>query len=52
MQSCRVCGMSRVFDEASFHFSPSLKKDLITSGRLPKSTVKMIIQMQDWFAYV
>jgi MoaA/NifB/PqqE/SkfB family radical SAM enzyme len=33
-QSCQVCGMSRVFDETSFHFSPHLKKDLIESGRL------------------
>lgn len=33
-QSCQVCGMSRVFDETSFHFSPHLKKDLINSGRL------------------
>jgi MoaA/NifB/PqqE/SkfB family radical SAM enzyme len=34
MESCRVCGMSRVFDEASFHFSPKLKQDLIGAGRL------------------
>jgi MoaA/NifB/PqqE/SkfB family radical SAM enzyme len=34
MESCRVCGMSRVFDEASFHFSPKLKQDLIADGRL------------------
>lgn len=33
-QSCQVCGMSRVFDETSFHFSPKLKQDLIGSGRL------------------
>jgi MoaA/NifB/PqqE/SkfB family radical SAM enzyme len=33
-QSCQVCGMSRVFDETSFHFSPHLKMDLINSGRL------------------
>ena len=33
-QSCQVCGMSRVFDETSFHFSPHLKMDLIKSGRL------------------
>lgn len=33
-QSCKVCGLSRVFDETSFHFSPHLKKDLIESGRL------------------
>ena len=33
-QSCRVCGMSRVFDETSFHFSPYLKKTLVKSGRL------------------
>jgi uncharacterized coiled-coil protein SlyX len=34
LQSCQVCGMSRVFDETSFHFSPMLKLDLIKSGRL------------------
>lgn len=33
-QSCQVCGMSRVFDETSFHFSPHLKMELIKSGRL------------------
>ncbi len=33
-QSCQVCGLSRVFDETSFHFSPHLKMDLIKSGRL------------------
>jgi MoaA/NifB/PqqE/SkfB family radical SAM enzyme len=32
--SCRVCGMSRIFDETSFHFSPLLKKELIAAGRL------------------
>jgi MoaA/NifB/PqqE/SkfB family radical SAM enzyme len=32
--SCRVCGMSRVFDETSFHFSPTLKRTLIDTGRL------------------
>ena len=34
MASCRVCGMSRVFDETSFHFSPKLKQDLISKGKL------------------
>ena len=34
--SCRVCGMSRVFDEVSFHFSPKLKQDLMAEGRLEK----------------
>ena len=33
-RSCRVCGMSRVFDETSFHFSPYLKKTLVESGKL------------------
>ncbi len=33
-QSCNMCGMARVFDETSFHFSPHLKMDLINSGRL------------------
>lgn len=32
--SCRVCGMSRVFDETSFHLSPKLKQDLIKAKRL------------------
>ncbi len=32
--SCRVCGMSRIFDETSFHFSPNLKKELLAAGRL------------------
>jgi MoaA/NifB/PqqE/SkfB family radical SAM enzyme len=34
LPSCRICGMSRVFDETSFHFSPLLKKELIAAGRL------------------
>jgi MoaA/NifB/PqqE/SkfB family radical SAM enzyme len=33
-ESCRVCGMSRVFDETSFHFSPTLKQKLIATGKL------------------
>jgi MoaA/NifB/PqqE/SkfB family radical SAM enzyme len=33
-QSCQVCGMSRIFDETSFHFSPHMKNRLIESGRL------------------
>jgi MoaA/NifB/PqqE/SkfB family radical SAM enzyme len=33
-RSCRVCGMARVFDETSFHFSPYLKKTLVESGKL------------------
>jgi MoaA/NifB/PqqE/SkfB family radical SAM enzyme len=33
-RSCQVCGMSRVFDESSFHFSPYLKKTLVDSGKL------------------
>jgi MoaA/NifB/PqqE/SkfB family radical SAM enzyme len=33
-QSCQVCGMSRVFDETSFHFSPKLKQNLIDEGRI------------------
>jgi len=32
--SCRVCGMSRIFDETSFHFSPLLKRELIKAGKL------------------
>ncbi len=32
--SCQVCGMSRVFDEISFHFSPKMKQALIAAGRL------------------
>ncbi len=32
--SCRVCGMSRIFDETSFHFSPKLKQILIKEGRI------------------
>jgi MoaA/NifB/PqqE/SkfB family radical SAM enzyme len=32
--SCQLCGMSRVFDETSFHFSPKLKQALIAGGRL------------------
>ena len=32
--SCQVCGMSRVFDETSFHFSPKLKQTLIKEGRI------------------
>jgi MoaA/NifB/PqqE/SkfB family radical SAM enzyme len=31
--SCRVCGMLRVFDETSFHFSPKMKQALIAAGR-------------------
>jgi MoaA/NifB/PqqE/SkfB family radical SAM enzyme len=37
-ESCRVCGMSRVFDETSFHFSPKLKQELIADGRLSEIT--------------
>lgn len=38
-QSCKVCGMFRVFDETSFHFSPYLKKTLIEAGKLtPESS--------------
>jgi len=33
-QSCRVCGMSRVFDEFSFHLSPHMKRSLIEQGKL------------------
>src|SRR6516164_1689945 len=33
-QSCRVCNLTRVFDETSFHFSAYLKKQLIASGQL------------------
>lgn len=32
--SCQVCGMSRVFDETSFHFSPNMKQGLLRDGRL------------------
>src|SRR5262245_48374529 len=33
-QSCRVCSLTRVFDETSFHFSGILKQQLIASGEL------------------
>jgi MoaA/NifB/PqqE/SkfB family radical SAM enzyme len=33
-KSCRVCNLTRVFDETSFHFSPFLKQKLIASGQL------------------
>jgi MoaA/NifB/PqqE/SkfB family radical SAM enzyme len=33
-ESCHVCGLSRVFDETSFHLSPKLKQQLIGVGRL------------------
>jgi MoaA/NifB/PqqE/SkfB family radical SAM enzyme len=33
-QSCRVCNLTRVFDETSFHFSAYLKQRLIASGEL------------------
>jgi MoaA/NifB/PqqE/SkfB family radical SAM enzyme len=32
--SCQVCGLSRVFDEMSFHFTPKLKGQLISANRL------------------
>jgi MoaA/NifB/PqqE/SkfB family radical SAM enzyme len=32
--SCRACGLSRIFDEASFHFSFLVKRQLIAEGRL------------------
>jgi hypothetical protein len=32
--SCLACGISRVFDEMSFHFSPKLKQALIAQGRI------------------
>jgi wyosine [tRNA(Phe)-imidazoG37] synthetase (radical SAM superfamily) len=33
-KSCRVCNLTRVFDETSFHFSPYLKQRFIASGGL------------------
>ena len=33
-QSCRVCNLTRVFDESSFHYSADLKKRLLASGEL------------------
>src|SRR5262245_52131535 len=33
-QSCRVCNLTRVFDETSFHYSAYLKQQLIASGQL------------------
>jgi wyosine [tRNA(Phe)-imidazoG37] synthetase (radical SAM superfamily) len=33
-QSCRVCNLTRVFDETSFHYSAYLKKHMIASGEL------------------
>jgi MoaA/NifB/PqqE/SkfB family radical SAM enzyme len=33
-QSCRVCNLTRVFDETSFHYSAYLKQQLIASGKL------------------
>jgi MoaA/NifB/PqqE/SkfB family radical SAM enzyme len=35
--SCQVCGLSRVFDETSFHFSPNLKLDLLKNNKLSKT---------------
>jgi hypothetical protein len=36
-QSCRVCNLTRVFDETSFHYSAYLKQRLIASGELSGS---------------
>jgi wyosine [tRNA(Phe)-imidazoG37] synthetase (radical SAM superfamily) len=36
-KSCRVCNLTRVFDETSFHFSPKLKQRLIASRELSES---------------
>jgi MoaA/NifB/PqqE/SkfB family radical SAM enzyme len=33
-KSCRVCNLTRVFDETSFHFSAYLKQRLLASGEL------------------
>jgi MoaA/NifB/PqqE/SkfB family radical SAM enzyme len=33
-QSCRVCNLTRVFDESSFHYSAYLKQGLLASGEL------------------
>lgn len=32
--SCKACGINRVFDEVMFHFTPFLKLQLIKSGRI------------------
>jgi MoaA/NifB/PqqE/SkfB family radical SAM enzyme len=39
-QSCRVCNLTRVFDETSFHFSAYLKQRLIASGELSETHSK------------
>jgi MoaA/NifB/PqqE/SkfB family radical SAM enzyme len=39
-QSCRVCNLTRVFDETGFHFSAYLKQRLIASGELSESHSK------------
>jgi hypothetical protein len=37
LASCRVCNLTRVFDETGFHFSPQLKHSLIASGWLSEA---------------
>jgi MoaA/NifB/PqqE/SkfB family radical SAM enzyme len=36
-ESCRVCGLARVFDETSFHYSLDFKQKLIAKGGLPEA---------------
>jgi MoaA/NifB/PqqE/SkfB family radical SAM enzyme len=37
LASCRVCNLTRVFDEIGFHLSPQLKHSLIASGFLSEA---------------
>jgi len=37
LPSCRVCNLTRVFDEVGFHLSPQLKHSLIASGWLSEA---------------
>lgn len=38
-KSCRVCGITRAFDEVSFHFTPLLKKNLVASQRCAEAEI-------------
>jgi MoaA/NifB/PqqE/SkfB family radical SAM enzyme len=40
-KSCKVCGITRAFDEVSFHFTPLLKKNLVASRRCAEAEAEI-----------
>lgn len=41
-QSCKACGLGRVFDEIMSHFTPFLKRGLIASGRIAEAETRSV----------